>query len=105
MKREDDLRVRPGRVRTARSQRTRPFLAQALAAAEKAGGLVRRDLAPRLGGAFGRGRAASLIAARGLTGRSRLAVIKARVVRHGRKRAPLAAHLTYLRRDGVTPPR
>jgi type IV secretory pathway VirD2 relaxase len=29
-------------------------------------------------------------------------VIKARVVRHGTKRAPLSAHLAYLRRDGVT---
>ncbi|MGH8323135.1 MAG: relaxase/mobilization nuclease domain-containing protein, partial [Steroidobacteraceae bacterium] len=28
--------------------------------------------------------------------------VKARVVRHRMKRAPLAAHLTYLRRDGVT---
>jgi hypothetical protein len=37
-----------------------------------------------------------------MTNRSRIAVIKARVVRHGTKRAPLSAHLTYLSRDGVT---
>jgi type IV secretory pathway VirD2 relaxase len=37
-----------------------------------------------------------------LADRSRTAVIKARVVRHGMKRAPLAAHLAYLSRDGVT---
>jgi type IV secretory pathway VirD2 relaxase len=37
-----------------------------------------------------------------MTNRSRVAVIKARVVRHGMKRAPLSAHLTYLSRDGVT---
>ena len=39
---------------------------------------------------------------RGTNGRSRVAVIKARAVRHGMKRAPLSAHLTYLCRDGVT---
>ncbi len=102
MKRDDDLRVRPGRTRTTRSQSGRPFIAQALAAAEKAGGMARRSSASRPTGAFGRGRAASLVAMRGMTGRSRSAVIKARVIRHGMKRAPLAAHLTYLRRDGVT---
>jgi type IV secretory pathway VirD2 relaxase len=102
MNRDDELRVRPGRTRTTRSQRAKPFIAQALAAAEKAGGIRLRSssLAPK--GAFGRGRAASLSATRGLTNRSRIAVIKARVVRHGTKRAPLFAHLTYLSRDGVT---
>ncbi|MGH6836553.1 MAG: relaxase/mobilization nuclease domain-containing protein [Methylocella sp.] len=102
MKRDDDLRVRPGRIRATRRQRTKPFIAQPLAAAERAGGLARRSSASTPAGAFGRGRAASLVAMRGMTGRSRSAVIKARVVRHGMKRAPLAAHLTYLRRDGVT---
>jgi type IV secretory pathway VirD2 relaxase len=29
-------------------------------------------------------------------------MVKARIVRHGIKRAPLSAHLEYLRRDGVT---
>ena len=53
-------------------------------------------------GGFGRGRAASLGALRGLTSNSRGAVVKARVVRHGPKAAPLATHLSYLRRDGVT---
>ncbi len=102
MKQDDDLRVRPGRTRTTRRQRSKPFIAQALAAAEKAGGMARRSSASTSKGAFGRGRAASLTATRGLTGRSRVAVIKARVVRHGMKRTPLSAHLSYLRRDGVT---
>ncbi len=102
MKRDDDLRVRPGRIRTTRRQRAKPFIAQALAAAQKAGGIRRRSSSSRQNAAFGRGRAASVIAMRGMTGRSRSAVVKARVVRHGTKRAPLAAHLTYLRRDGVT---
>jgi type IV secretory pathway VirD2 relaxase len=102
MKSDDDLRIRPGRTRTTRSQRAKPFIAQALAAAEKAGGMARRGSSSRGTGAFGRGRAASLAATRGMTNRSRVAVIKARVVRHGMKRAPLSAHLTYLSRDGVT---
>ena len=41
----------------------------------------------------GRGRAASFAATRRLAERSRGAMVKARVVRHGIKRAPLTAHL------------
>ena len=37
-----------------------------------------------------------------MNNRSRVAVIKTRVVLHGMKRAPLSTHLSYLRRDGVT---
>jgi type IV secretory pathway VirD2 relaxase len=37
-----------------------------------------------------------------LTGRSRAVIIKTRLVRHHARAAPLAAHLTYLRREGVT---
>ena len=55
-----------------------------------------------LGTSAYRTRPASLAAARLLTDRSRGVVVKARVVRHGIKRAPLNAHLTYLRREGVT---
>ena len=102
MKRDDDLRIRPGRIRKGHSQRAKPFIAQALAAAERAGGMARRSSASTAKGAFGRGRAASLSATRYLADRSRTAVIKARVMRHGLKRAPLSAHLTYLGRDGVT---
>ena len=39
---------------------------------------------------------------RGMTNRSRRGVSRPGVVRHGTKRAPLSAHFTYLRRDGVT---
>lgn len=100
--RDDDLHIRLGRIRSRGTQRTRPFIAQALAAAEKAGGLARASRSRAQRSAFGRGRAASLAAARLLTDRSRGVVVKARVVRHGIKRAPLNAHLTYLRREGVT---
>jgi type IV secretory pathway VirD2 relaxase len=99
---DDDLHVRLGRIRSRRAPRARPFIAQALAAAERAGGLKRRSGRSGRGTAFGRGGPASLAAMRRLTDRSRGAVIKARVVRHRVGRAPLGSHLGYLRRDGVT---
>jgi len=103
MSRDDDLRIRPGRIRSTRAPRTKPFVTQALAAAEKAGGVRRRGSRSASGrSAFGRGRASSLRAGSGLGRHARLVTVKARVVRHGPKRAPLTAHLTYLRRDGVT---
>lgn len=102
MTREDDLRVRIGRIRSRGDQRGRPFVAQALAAAEKAGGLARASEARTRNSTFGRGRVASVAAARLLNDRTRGVVVKARVVRHGGKRSPLSAHLTYLRREGVT---
>ena len=104
MVRDDDLQVRPGRIRSSASQRVRPFIAQALAAAQRAGGTVSRHGA--IGSArrstFGRGRVASVRANRLLTHRSRGAIVKARVVRHVTHSTPLAAHLAYLRREGVT---
>jgi type IV secretory pathway VirD2 relaxase len=104
MAEEKEFQPRPGRIRSSRSQRAKPFIAQALAAAQRAGGGV--SLAGRLTGhrqsRFGRGRVASESANRLLTGRSRLATIKTRVVRHVARSAPLAAHLGYLRREGVT---
>ena len=40
---EDDFRIRPGRIRSSSAQRARPFIAQALAAAQKAGARVSRS--------------------------------------------------------------
>ena len=104
MSAEDDFRIRPGRIRSARAQQARPFIAQALAAAQKAGGTVSRK--GKIGSAnrsrFGRGQRAAVQANRMLSARSRGAVIKARVVRQGGRNAPLGTHLNYLRRDGVT---
>ncbi|CAH1655704.1 MULTISPECIES: VirD2 family relaxase/mobilization nuclease [Hyphomicrobiales] len=101
---DSDIRVRPGRIRSTRAQQARPFIAQALAAAQKAGGRVSRSGKITTGNRsrFGRGQRASIQANRLLTGRSRIVVIKTRVVRHGARAAPLGAHLSYLRRDGVT---
>ena len=101
---EDDFRIRPGRIRSSSAQRARPFIAQALAAAQKAGARVSRSGRISSGNrsTFGRGRTASVRANRLLTGRSRVVVIKTRLVRHHARTAPLAAHLNYLRREGVT---
>src|SRR5262245_40807833 len=102
MTRDDDLHIRLGRIRARGTQRSRPFIAQALAGAERAGGRAKASRWRGRNSAFGRGRAASLAATRLLTDRSRGVVVKARVVRHGIKRTPLGAHLNYLRREGVT---
>jgi type IV secretory pathway VirD2 relaxase len=104
MAEENEFQPRPGRIRSSRSQRAKPFVAQALAAAQRAGGGVSRQGLLRSGSrsTFGRGRVASVRANHLLTGRSRLVTVKTRVVRHTARSAPLAAHLGYLRREGVT---
>ena len=99
-----EFRIRPGRIRSTRAQQARPFIAQALAAAKKAGGGVSRAGRVTSGNRsrFGRGQRASVQANRLITSRTRGAVVKARVVRHMAWSAPLGTHLDYLRRDGVT---
>ena len=97
----DDFRVRPGRIRSTRGSRTKPFLARVLHAAQKAGGLS-RGAHGHGGSRFGRGRAASLAASRMLQARGRGAMVKARVVRLARSPGALRAHIGYLKRDGVT---
>ncbi|WP_026784626.1 relaxase/mobilization nuclease domain-containing protein [Pleomorphomonas koreensis] len=101
---DDEFRIRPGRIRSSGAQRARPFIAQALAAAQKAGARVSRSgrISPGNRSTFGRGRTASVRANRLLTGRSRVVIIKTRVVRHHARATPLTAHLNYLRREGVT---
>jgi type IV secretory pathway VirD2 relaxase len=101
---ENDFRIRPGRIRSTRAQRARPFIAQALAAAQRAGGTISRKgaIGPNHRSRFGRGQRASVQANRLITSRSRGAVVKARIVRHAGRGAPLATHLSYLRREGVT---
>jgi len=105
MMRDDDLRVRLGRVRDrgrGSARRAKPFIVQALVAAEKAGGIHRRSGRSTRSAAFGRGRAASVAAARLMTDRTRSVAVKVRVVRHKAKGAPLRTHLAYLRREGAT---
>ncbi|RDD69863.1 relaxase/mobilization nuclease domain-containing protein [Paracoccus versutus] len=103
MSNEDDFRIRPGRIRSSRSQRARPFVAQALAATQKAGGRVSRSGRIVAPGAsrFGRGRSAAVRANRLITRRTRLCTVKVRVVRRTAQAAALPRHLGYLGRDGV----
>ena len=68
MSSNDEFRVRPGRIRSTRGPRTKPFLAQALQA-QKAGGLSRGSGSSS--SRFGRRRAASLAASRMLQARLR----------------------------------
>lgn len=101
---EREFRVRPGRIRSSKAQRARPFIAQALAAAQKAGGSVSRQgrIGPGNRSRLGRGQRAAVQANRLLTARSRGAMIKARVVRMNLRGGNLPKHLSYLRREGVT---
>ncbi|BCH29818.1 type VI secretion protein [Mesorhizobium sp. L-8-10] len=101
---DPDFRVRPGRIRSSKAQRARPFIAQALAAAQRAGGRPSYSgtISPGNRSRFGRGKRATVQANRLLTSRTRITVIKTRVVRHSRRSTPMGAHLSYLRREGVT---
>ncbi|HUA53862.1 MAG TPA: DUF3363 domain-containing protein [Candidatus Sulfotelmatobacter sp.] len=104
--RDDDFRIRPGRIRRSRSGEAKSFVGQVMRAARKAGHTGRGFGARRSAGGgsrFGRGRAASI--ARSLRTPGRRVVIKARVVRHAGAKfraAPLARHIGYLEREGVT---
>jgi type IV secretory pathway VirD2 relaxase len=105
---DSDFRVKPGRIRSTRAPKAKSFVNQVLAAARRAGhtsdGAPSGKVGRRLGhSTFGRGR--------NVFGRSRIfssnrrVVIKARVARHqGRafRSAPLTAHVSYLKREGVS---
>lgn len=105
---DSDFRVRPGRVRdggAASGRRARSLAGQLKRAAAKAGYTRRAPGIRRAGGTgrIGRGRRAGLAALR--NPQARRVIIKARVVRHGGARfraAPLARHIAYLERDGVS---
>lgn len=101
--REDEFRVRPGRVRDTRAPKPKGFIADVLRRAQKAGHVGGRPGARSGRSTFGRGRTAALAA--GLRTPSRRVAFKARIARHRGPRfrsAPLAAHLAYLQRDGTT---
>lgn len=102
--REDDLRVRPGRIRQSRKPES--FMAEVMRAAKKAGHIGNTIGSGRRrggGSSAGRGRRAAR-SFRPLS-TTRRVVIKSRIVRHQGTRfrgAPLSKHLAYLKRDGVT---
>ena len=99
---EKTLKPKLGRTRKERPPKS--FVANVLAAREQAGfgmGTAGKGKAARP--AMGRGGVAAWRAGRGLLAqRSRRVIVKARIVRHGPRMAPLGAHLSYLRREGVT---
>jgi type IV secretory pathway VirD2 relaxase len=105
---DNDLRVRPGRIRDSGRSPSRPnsFVGQVMRAAKRAGHVGNgfgRDKAGVSRSRFGRGRRAALSLS--LRSTSRRVVMKARVVRHHGTRfrsAPLPKHITYLKREGVT---
>jgi len=105
---DDNLRIRLGRIRNRGSRiRTNSFVGQVLNAAHKAGYVGHRT-APARGqlrpSTLGRGRSVAAARAR-LLDPSRRVIVKARVVRHRSRAfraAPLATHVAYLRREGVT---
>ena len=102
---EDEFKIRPGKIRNRGSKgsgRALTLAAQILQYSLK-GGYARSARRGSGTGHQARGRQASLAARSRAT--NRRVVIKARVVRHvGNKfrAAPLARHIAYLERDGVT---
>jgi type IV secretory pathway VirD2 relaxase len=102
---EDDFTIRPGKIRSRGSKGGRRALTlagQIIQYSVKGGyaGGARRGSGT---GHQARGRRAALAARSRAT--NRRVVIKARVVRHGGNKfraAPLARHIAYLERDGVT---
>jgi len=105
--RDDDLRVRPGRINHGNRGARRPqtFVGEVMRAAKRAGhvGDSFRSSQGRSRSRFGRGRRAAVSIQ--LRSNSRRVVMKARVVRQFGTRfrsAPLPKHMTYLKRDGVT---
>jgi type IV secretory pathway VirD2 relaxase len=104
--RDDDLQVRPGKIRHSSAGNAKSFAGEVMQAARKAGH-TGRSFGGRQNATgasrFGRGRAASVM--RSLRSPARRVVIKARIVRHAGTKfrsAPLARHISYLEREGVT---
>ena len=105
---DDEFRVCPGRIKHGNkgARRAKSFVGEVMRAARKAG-LTGRTFGQGSGAkrvsTFGRGRHAVVSFAS--HSKARRVVVMARVVRHTGKRftsAPLARHISYLKRDGVT---
>jgi len=109
MRRDDgEFRIRPGRSRdrgSGAAGRGKRLAAQVRKAAARSGYTRSRPGRSRSGGTGARGRGRRALAAmRSQPGRRRVTVM-ARVVRHHGARfraAPLARHISYLEREGVT---
>lgn len=105
---DSDLRIRPGRIRSTRAPKQKSFINQVLRAAKKAGHTSSQTAVGRRSAVYGRstfGRGRLAFNRNRLFSTTRRVVVKARVVRHkgqAFRSAPLTAHLSYLKRDGVT---
>jgi type IV secretory pathway VirD2 relaxase len=104
---DDDFEIKPGRIRdrSAGQSKERTLKAHLRALANRSGhsGRASGSGSRRGTGRFARGRIASLRASSRPS--QRRVTVKARIVRHRGSRfsaAPLAQHLIYLKRDGVT---
>ncbi|MFA6032020.1 MAG: DUF3363 domain-containing protein [Myxococcota bacterium] len=102
---DDDFHIRPGKGRNRGSgsgKRAQSFIGQVVSYSMKGGHRLARSRHSGTG-RTARGRRAGLAARSRAT--NRRVIIKARVVRHKGARfraAPLARHIAYLKRDGVT---
>ena len=103
---DHDFRVRPGRGRdrgAGSGRKARSLAAQVRRASARAGQLSKGASRGKGTGKLGRGRIARLRVRR--PANARRVVIKARVVRHKGvkyRAAPMARHIAYLKREGVT---
>lgn len=108
MSEDRDFRIRPGKAKRSKAggRNARGLVAEVLRVAALHGGTKRAGWGapPRRGQSnFGQGRTA--FARSRLFGSSRRVLVKALPVRHrigGRRMAPLSAHVSYLKREGVT---
>jgi type IV secretory pathway VirD2 relaxase len=106
--RAEEFRIRPGRIRSGHTGKPKSFVNQVLRAAKKAGHIAAQPGATRRPSGFGRssfGRGRIAFSRNRLFSPQRRVVVKARIARHqGRafRSAALSAHLSYLKRDGVT---
>jgi type IV secretory pathway VirD2 relaxase len=101
--RDDDFRVRPGRIRSRGKGRPKSFVHQVLRAAKKDGGEGGGGRLVRRRSGFGRGRGS--FGPSRLLGSQRRVIVKARIVRsasRGGRSVPVTAHVAYLKRDSVT---
>jgi type IV secretory pathway VirD2 relaxase len=105
---DNDFHVRPGRIRSTHSPQAKSFINQVLRAARKAGPSPGKVGGTKHGPGYGRsgfGRGRLSFSRTRLFSPARRVVVKARVVRHQGKSfrsAPLTAHLSYLKREGVS---
>ena len=105
---DSEFRVRPGRIKSPRAGKPKSFINQVLRAAKKSGHVASPSASGKRASGYGRstfGRGRGSFSRNRLFSSSRRVVVKARVVRHQGKSfrsAPLSAHLSYLKREGVS---